>query len=132
ANPHMPIWGTRLDMDPNIPGNEALRRGNGGRGNDIGFGQKITGATTGSRPLGQIFNGIPFFGNNYLGGRLQNVLDGGDAYFAGERLNSTSISANTPPKGLAYQATILDPFQVNAILRAEKEKLKERVVTAPV
>ncbi|MEZ0227682.1 MAG: hypothetical protein ACAI25_03600 [Planctomycetota bacterium] len=123
ANPPLPIWGSRVNMDPNIPGHEATKRG----GDDVGFFQKI-------RPgrLGPVFGGIPFFGSSALGGRLQNILDGGDAYFRGDRLNGPSITSGNSLKGLVYQATFLDPFQINAIVKASMERLKQKIVTAPV
>jgi type II secretory pathway component GspD/PulD (secretin) len=119
ATPALPIWGSRAQLDPNIPTQFT--------NNDVGFLQKI-------RPgrLGPSFGGIPFLGSSALGGRVENILDGGDAYFSGDRLNSTSVSSTSPPKGLMYQATILDPFQINAIVRAMQERLKEKIVTAPV
>ena len=76
----LPIWGTPVSLDPNIPQNDALRRGGGGQGNDIGFGQRIRSVNKVSR-LGPVYGGIPFFGSSMLGGRLQNILDSGDRYF---------------------------------------------------
>jgi len=67
-----------------------------------------------------------------FGGRTENVLDGGAAFFAGQRLNSTGVSAQNALKGLAFQMSLLDPFQLNAILRAEEETERRKIVQAPV
>ncbi|HZV01991.1 MAG TPA: hypothetical protein VFF73_35110 [Planctomycetota bacterium] len=123
ATPPLPIWGTQVNMDQNIPGQSATRRG----GDDVGFFQKI-------RPgrLGPVLGGIPFFGSSAIGGRIENILDGGDAYFKGDRLNGTQVQGAANPKGFLGQLTILDPFQINAIIRADQERLKEKIVNAPV
>jgi type II secretory pathway component GspD/PulD (secretin)/Tfp pilus assembly protein PilF len=131
SNPALPIWGVPLALDPNIPQNDALRRGGGGQGDDIGFGQRVTPRNAAKR-IGPKVGPVPFFGSSYLGGRLQNILDGGDGYFGGDRLDGTSIAGAALPKGLAYQLTLLDPLQINAIVRAEEEREKQKIVTAPV
>jgi type II secretory pathway component GspD/PulD (secretin) len=124
-----PEFGFPMFLDPN-PDPNSIRTGQ----NDIGFGRQIPGSGPGRAkivgPSGP--GGIPFFGQSYIGGRTQNVLDGGDAYFTGERLNGTSVSGSNTPKGLSLQGTLLDPFQINAILRAEEETGKRKIVDAPV
>ncbi|RMG12258.1 MAG: hypothetical protein D6731_14275 [Planctomycetota bacterium] len=126
-----PVFGQPQLLDPNIP--TSLQGGN----IDIGFGRQIPagGAARISR-LGLPGNvgpgGIPFFGSNMLGGRTQHILQGGDAYFAGERLNGTQVSGANIPKGMALQVSVLDPIQINAIVRAEEETGRRKIVDAPV
>ncbi len=127
ANPPLPIWGSEVNMDPNIPGDSSGTRG----GDDVGFFRQIKSSTIG-KILGPVFNGIPFFGSNAIGGRIQNILDGGDAFFSGTRLNGPTVTSANGFKGFVYQATFLDPFQVNVIVTGDEEKLKEKIVTAPV
>jgi hypothetical protein len=67
-----------------------------------------------------------------FGGRTENILDGGNAYFGGDRLNNSGVSAQNNPKGLAAQIAVLDPFQFNAIIRAEEENARRKIVQAPV
>jgi type II secretory pathway component GspD/PulD (secretin) len=126
-----PVFGQPQLLDPNVP--TSLQGGN----IDVGFGRQIpSGGNARISRIGLPGNvgpgGVPFFGSNMLGGRTQNILNGGDAYFAGERLNSTSVSGSNTPKGAAIQATILDPIQINAIIRAEEEQARRKLVDAPV
>ena len=123
-------FGRALQLDPN-PSASTLR---GTNATSIGFGRQIPNPLSNGRgrlgPAGP--NGIPLFGTSMLGGRSQNILNGGDAYFTGERLNGTSVTAGNSHKGMSLQATILDPFQINAILRAEEENGRRKIVDAPV
>ncbi|HBP23669.1 MAG TPA: hypothetical protein DEA08_38565 [Planctomycetes bacterium] len=123
------LFGRALQLDPN-PSPSTTRPG--ANQGSIGFGRQIP-VGNGRQRLGAPGpGGIPFFGNNMLGGRTQNILNGGDAYFSGTRLNGTGVSAGNPAKGLAAQFTLLDPFQLNAILRAEQENARRKIVDAPV
>jgi type II secretory pathway component GspD/PulD (secretin) len=104
----------------------------------IGFGRQIpSGGNAQARSLGPnvpIGGGqqAPLFGSSMFGGITQNILDGGNAFFGGSRLNSAGVVAQNPNKGLALQATILDPFQLNAIIRMEEENARRKIVQAPV
>lgn len=120
-----------LTLDPNIP------TSNPGTGRDMGFGRQIPaqGNARASRlgPLvGPIGNQQTLFGSSMFGGRTENILNGGNAYFGGDRLNNTSVAAQNNPKGLAAQIAVLDPFQVNAIIRAEEENARRKIVQCPV
>jgi len=123
-------WGQPLLLDPNVP--SQLPRGF----DDIGFGRQIPsqGTARNSRfnPAIAGPGGIPFFGSGMFGGRTEHVLDGGNGYFTGLRLNDSGVSAGNNNKGAAFQVTLLDPFQVNAIIRAEEERGKRKIVQAPV
>ncbi len=126
-----PQFGFPMELDPN-PNTSGSNQGT-----DMGFGRQIpSGGGRASRigvvPPGSPAGTPPFFGTNMFGGRSQNILNGGDGYFAGERLNGTSVSAGLPHKGIALAATLLDPFQLSAILRAEQEKGRRKLVDAPV
>ena len=123
-----PEFGFPQNLDPNIP------TSNTPGAIDMGFGRQIP--VSGTARQGRIGptgpGGFPFFGSDMLGGRTQNILNGGDAYFTGERLNGTSVGASNIAKGLAAQISVLDPFQLNAILRAEEENGRRKIVDAPV
>jgi type II secretory pathway component GspD/PulD (secretin) len=130
-----PIFGhtPALTLDPsaNIP--TSIR---GGNGHDvIGFGRQIPaqGNARAAR-LGPVINNgqNTLFGSSMFGGRTENVLDGGTAFFSGQRLNSAGVQTANSLKGLAFQAALLDPFQINAILRAEEENARRKIVQAPV
>ncbi|MEZ6185079.1 MAG: hypothetical protein R3F62_08735 [Planctomycetota bacterium] len=128
--PGQTAFGQPLLLDPNVP--SQLPRGF----DDIGFGRQIP--SQGNARLSR-FNpnitgagGIPFFGSGMFGGRTEHVLDGGNAYFTGLRLNDSGVSAGNNNKGAAFQIALLDPFQFNAIVRAEEERGKRKIVQAPV
>ncbi len=57
-------------------------------------------------------------------GRVQHIVDGFVGAVQGTRLNAAL-------RGLTLQATWLDPFQINAILRASSEQRLARTLTAP-
>ena len=122
-----PVFGFPQQLDAGIPTSITGNK-------DIGFGRQIPaqGNARASRigPAGP--GGIPFFGSGMLGGRTEHILNGGPAYFGGDRLNNAAVAAGNNPKGLAFQASILDPFQVNAIIRAEEESGRRKIVQAPV
>jgi len=82
-------------------------------GNDIGF-----------NDLGDPTNQQLIMGQNRTAGRIQHILDGFVGAAQGSRLNSAL-------RGLTMQVTWLDPFQINAILRASQEQRSARTVTAP-
>ena len=82
-------------------------------GTDIGFNN-----------LGDPADPLLVMGQNRTAGRMQNILDGFVGGAAGSRLNSTL-------RGLTMQVTWLDPFQINAIIRASQEERAARIVTAP-
>lgn len=63
-------------------------------------------------------------GQNRTAGRIQHILDGFVSGASGTRLTSAL-------RGLTLQATWLDPFQLNAILRASQEQRESRIITAP-
>lgn len=90
--------GMALNLDPNTSG-----------GTDAGFQRQVTG----NQPL-----------NENLAGRMQNIFDGFQGFFGGERLGGNG--------GLSVQSTWLDPFQVSAIMRATMEKQRVTLLTAPV
>lgn len=101
----------------------------------IGFGQQIPAQGTGRNsrlgptfPVGAAPTGT-LFGSSMFGGRTEHILDGGAAFFTGNRLNPAGVNPN---KGFAFAAALLDPFQVNAILRAEQEEARRKIVHAPV
>lgn len=126
-------WGQPMNMDVN-PNPSSFTPGQ-----DIGFGGAIPNPSSSKRSPGRLgpnTGGVagapPLFGTSYFGGRAQNILDGGNAYFGGDRLNGTAVRAGTPHKGLGLMATILDPFQISAILRAEQETGRRKIVAAPV
>ncbi|MCA8923532.1 MAG: hypothetical protein KDD82_17075 [Planctomycetes bacterium] len=126
--PNPAPFGQPMVLDQNIP--SQLPRGF----DDIGFGRQIpSGGNARASRLGPAGpGGIPFFGSGMFGGRTEHVLDGGNAYFSGLRLNDSGVSAGNNNKGAAFQIALLDPFQLNAIVRAEEERGKRKIVQAPV
>jgi general secretion pathway protein D len=82
-------------------------------GTDIGFNN-----------LGDPTNPALAMGQDRTAGRIEHVLDGFVGAAAGERLTSAL-------RGLTLQVTWLDPFQINAIVRATQEQRSARTVTAP-
>lgn len=82
-------------------------------GTDIGFNN-----------LGDPGNAQLVMGQDRTAGRIQHILDGFVGAAAGERLNASL-------RGMTLQVTWLDPFQINAIIRATQEQRSARTVTAP-
>jgi type II secretory pathway component GspD/PulD (secretin)/uncharacterized protein YqgQ len=112
-----------LILDPSVQNPNAANR-------VIGFGRQIPAQGTGrNSTLGPQAGGNTLFGSSMFGGRTENILDGGAAFFSGNRLNPAGVNPN---KGFAFAATLLDPFQVSAILRAEQENARRKIMQAPV
>lgn len=82
-------------------------------GSDIGFNN-----------LGDPTDPALIMGQDRTAGRMQHILDGFVGAARGNRLNATL-------RGLSMQVTWLDPFQINAIIRASQEQRAARIVTAP-
>lgn len=78
----------------------------------------------GFQTLGSPSNPSLVMGFDRVASRIQHILDG----FAGG-LTGTRLSSQL--RGLTLQATWLDPFQINAILRAAQEERESRIITAP-
>lgn len=78
----------------------------------------------GFQNLGNPTNPSLIMGLDRVAGRVQHILDGFVGGVTGTRLTSAL-------RGLTLQATWLDPFQINAILRASVEESQSRIVTAP-
>jgi type II secretory pathway component GspD/PulD (secretin) len=98
----------------------------------IPYGNIINDSRTGGNDLGFVKQGSPvrdvtlIMGQDRWGGRVQHIIDGFTGLVQGDRLRGgTGIS------GLTLQGTWLDPFQLNAILRAVQEKSDVRQLTAP-
>ena len=106
-----------------------------GVGNNWGtpFGNIINDTSTGGQDLGFVKQGSPvrdvtlIMGQDRWAGRVQNIIDG----FSGA-IRGTNVSAGGGLGGLSLQATLLEPFQVNVIVRAVQEKADVRQLTAPV
>ncbi|MFN0060507.1 MAG: tetratricopeptide repeat protein [Planctomycetota bacterium] len=100
----------------------------------VGFGTAygnglINSSATGGRDYGFGTRGNPtnpslVGGLDRTAGRVQHILDGFVGAAQGTRLDSAL-------KGLTLQVTWLDPFQLNAILRASQETRTARTITAP-
>ena len=131
-----PTFGQAQLLDPGIPTSIQPAQ-------DIGFGRQIPSqgnarvsrigpVNAAGTPIVTGPGGLPFFGSNMFGGRLENILDSGVAFFGGDRLNNSGVQAANSNKGLAGQISILDPFQINAIIRAEEETGRRKIVQAPV
>lgn len=78
----------------------------------------------GFQSLGSPSNPSLVMGFDRVAARMQNILDGFAGGLTGTRLASQLT-------GLTLQATWLDPFQINAILRAAQEERESRIITAP-
>ena len=63
--------------------------------------------------------------------RLQNIFDGFTGFLTGQRLTGGTQPGRDIP-GLSLQSTWIEPFQVNAILRAREEKSRVQLLNAPV
>lgn len=100
-----------------------------GTGFGTAFGGGLNSARTGGTDPGFMNLGNPtnpslLQGRDRTAGRIQHVLDGFVGAAQGARLDSAL-------RGLTMQVTWLDPFQINAILRATHEEREARTVTAP-
>ncbi|MFQ5654008.1 MAG: secretin and TonB N-terminal domain-containing protein [Planctomycetota bacterium] len=99
-----------------------------GQGFGTAFGILNTTNTGGSDPgfmnAGSTTNTALLMGQERIAGRIQHVLDGFIGAAQGSRLSAAL-------RGLSLQVTWLDPFQLNAILRASQEERAARIVTAP-
>jgi general secretion pathway protein D len=80
------------------------------------------------RPIGGAGQ-APRFGSSLFRG----VLDGGNAFFGGMRLNSAGVvSGGRPNWGRPLQAALLERFQRSAILGADGAAARREVVQGPV
>lgn len=102
--------------------------------NNLGtpFGNVINDNSTGGSDIGIVESGDPDDINLVQGlerwaGRVQHIVDGFSGTIRGNRLN-----AGNGLDGGTFQATWLEPFQVNVILRLVQEKQDVRQLTAPV
>jgi len=83
-------------------------------GSDPGFNNAGNGTTDPALAMGQ----------DRTAGRIEHILDGFVGAASGERLNAAL-------RGLTLQVSWLDPFQINAIVRATQEQRSARTVTSP-
>ncbi len=120
-----PSFGTPLEFVPSPTGNQ--RGQPGAFADDVG-GTRTIPTNPGTRIGPQGVNN-PLLGADNVGFRQQNVFERGAPFLNGMRLNP--IAQNQQQSGLSLQTTILEPFQLNAILTAEREFLRERLVQAP-
>jgi general secretion pathway protein D len=96
------------------------------------FGNIINDNSTGGADLGFVEQGSLndvelVMGQDRWAGRVQHILDG----FSG-LIRGTNLSGGNGIGGLTVQWTILEPFQVNVIIRAVQERANVRQLTAPV
>jgi general secretion pathway protein D len=96
------------------------------------FGNIINDNSTGGQDLGFVEQGSLndaelVMGQDRWAGRVQHILDG----FSG-LIRGTNLSGGNAIGGLTVQWTILEPFQVNVIIRAVQERANVRQLTAPV
>ncbi len=82
------------------------------------------GSDQGINNLGNPTNPSLLMGQDRVASRIQHILDGFVGAASGERLDAAL-------RGLTLQVTWLDPFQINAILRASQESRVARTLTAP-
>ncbi|MCZ6691147.1 MAG: hypothetical protein O7H41_16285 [Planctomycetota bacterium] len=68
--------------------------------------------------------------DNFIG-RIQGIFDGFTGFLTGSRLTGGTLPGRNIP-GLSIQTTFIEPFQVNAILRARDEKSRVQLLSAPV
>jgi general secretion pathway protein D len=101
--------------------------------NNLGtrFGNIINDSSTGGNDLGIVQQGDPsninlVMGTDRWAGRVQHIIDGFGGSIRGERLTAGRVGGGT------FQATWLEPFQVNTILRVVQEKSDVRQLTAPI
>ncbi|MEM7234528.1 MAG: hypothetical protein AAF517_20275, partial [Planctomycetota bacterium] len=96
------------------------------------FGDILNDSSTGGNDLGIVEQGSQdeiflVQGLDRWGGRVQHIVDGFSGTIRGDRLTGGNGLG-----GATFQATWLEPFQVNVILRAVQEKQDVRQLTAPV
>ncbi|HVR72946.1 MAG TPA: tetratricopeptide repeat protein, partial [Planctomycetota bacterium] len=97
------------------------------------FGNVINDARTGGQDLGFVKQGSPvrdvtlIMGQDRWAGRVRHIIDGFTGAIRGERL-----TAGQGIGGLTLQSTLLEPFQINTILRAVQERSDVRQLTAPI
>ncbi len=124
-----------LVLDPGVPSTGQLRPAD-----DLGFGRQIPSPASPSSRASRVGvgnslvtpAGTNLFGSSMFGGRTEHVLDGGAAFLQGTRLNNAAVSGvPNNQKGSFLQASILDPFQISAIIRAEEENGRRKIVHAP-
>jgi len=102
--------------------------------NNLGlpFGGVLNDSSTGGNDIGIVEQGDIsdvelVMGLDRWAGRVQHIIDGFTGGVSGDNLNAGGgISGGT------FQATWLEPFQVNVILRAVQEERNVRQLTAPV
>ena len=98
------------------------------------YGNVINNSSTGGNDLGFVKQGSPvrdvtlIMGQDRYAGRVQHILDG----FTGLLQGNTLKGGPSGIGGLTAQATWLEPFQINVILRAVQEKSDVRQLTAPI
>ncbi|MBI4584638.1 MAG: secretin and TonB N-terminal domain-containing protein [Planctomycetes bacterium] len=103
--------------------------------NNLGtpFANIINDSRTGGNDLGFVKQGNPtkdvtlVMGQDRWAGRISHIIDGFTGLVQGDRLRGGPGGVG----GLTLQSTWLDPFQLNAILRAVQEKSDVRQLTAP-
>lgn len=97
------------------------------------FGNVVNDARTGGQDLGFVKQGSPvrdvtlIMGQDRWAGRVQHIIDGFTGNIRGERLTGGQGIG-----GLTLQATWLEPFQLNVIVRAVQERADVRQLTAPI
>jgi type II secretory pathway component GspD/PulD (secretin)/Tfp pilus assembly protein PilF len=97
------------------------------------FGNQINNDRTGGQDLGFVKQGSPVrdvtlvMGQDRWAGRVQHIIDGFTGTVRGDRLSGGNGSS-----GFTMQATWLEPFQINTIVRAVQERSDVRQLTAPV
>jgi len=107
-----------------------------GLGSNFGtpFGNIINNNQTGGNDLGFVKKGSPvrdvtlIMGQDRWGGRVQHIIDGFTGLVQGDALTGGPQRVG----GLTAQATWLEPFQINVILRAVQERSDVRQLTAPI
>ena len=95
--------------------------------NDSSTGGNDIGIIEGPNPNGPPADVFLVQGLERWAGRVQHIVDGFTGVISGERIN-----AGGGIGGGTFQATWLEPFQVNVIVRAVQEKQNIRELTAPI
>ncbi len=121
-----PSFGTPLEFVPSPTGHQ--RGQPGAFADDVG-GTRTIPSNPGTRIGPQGVNN-PLIGPDNVGFRQQNVFERGAPFLNGMRLNP--IAQAGLQQGLSLQTAILEPFQLNAILTAEREMHRDRIVNAPI
>jgi len=98
------------------------------------FGNIINDSSTGGNDIGFVKTGSPvrdvtlIMGQDRWAGRVQHIIDGFTGLVTGNNIQGGPGSLS----GLTLQATWLEPFQINVIIRAVQEKQDVRQLTAPI